>query len=280
MDHPKDPAPQGQIERALAVLEMLSGHADGLALFEIADRLRIPRSATHRVLTALAAQGYVRQDRSHGTYRMTAKIASLGFTFLTASGVTDLAQPVLDRLARESGELVRLAIVDGRALTWVAKAQGSPHGLRYDPEMGQVARLCCSATGLAWLLCLPDVEALALVAEQGWGQPDEHGPNAPRTETAFLKLLHQARARGYSLVVESFAPGMSAMAAPVVQAGGREIIGSVSIAGPTVRLTEARMQLLASTLLDAARELSVAMATSPVWSGRRQDIFVTPQAGS
>ena len=154
--------PHGQIERSLAVLERLTLHANGLGLFEIADQLQIPRSATHRILTVLAAQGYVRQDRYHGAYRLTAKIASLGFTFLAKSGVTDLAQPILDRLARESGELVRLAIVDERSLTWVAKAQGSPYGLRYDPEMGQVARLSCSAGGMAWLLCMFDEQALDL----------------------------------------------------------------------------------------------------------------------
>ena len=51
--------PHGQIERTLAVIELLTLHADGLGLFEIADQLQIPRSATHRVLTVLAARGYV-----------------------------------------------------------------------------------------------------------------------------------------------------------------------------------------------------------------------------
>ena len=106
---PEGDGPQGQIERSLAVIELLTLHAPGLGLFEIADRLRIPRSATHRILTVLTARGYVRQDRHHGAYRLTAKVASLGFTFLARSGVTDLAQPILDRLARDSGELVRFA---------------------------------------------------------------------------------------------------------------------------------------------------------------------------
>ena len=134
---PEGDGPHGQIERTLAVIELLTLNAPGLGLFEIADQLRIPRSATHRILTVLTARGYVRQDRQHGAYRLTAKVASLGFTFLARSGVTDLAQPILDRLARDSGELVRLAVVDEHSLTWVAKAQGSPHGLRYDPEMGR-----------------------------------------------------------------------------------------------------------------------------------------------
>src|ERR1700712_4253260 len=86
-----DAVPHGQIERTLAVLELLTLNADGLGLFEIADQLHMPRSATHRVLTVLAARGYVRQDRYHGAYKLTAKIVSHGFTFLARSGVTDRA---------------------------------------------------------------------------------------------------------------------------------------------------------------------------------------------
>ena len=273
---PQDSAgPHGQVERTLAVMERLSLHADGLGLFEIADQLGIPRSATHRILTVMAAKGYVRQDRHHGAYRLTAKVASIGFTFLARSGVTDLAQPILDRLARDSGELVRLAVVDETVMTWVAKAQGSPHGLRYDPEMGQVVRLSCTAGGMAWLLCMTDEAALALVEAQGLGMPAEFGPRAPRTPAAFLRLLRAARKRGYSQMIQAFAPGMAAMAAPVRHGATGDILGTVSIAAPHLRLTEARMAQLAPALLAAAGELSAAMIASPNYSGRRRDIFQT-----
>ena len=265
--------PHGQIERTLAVKELLASHAEGLGLFEIADQLDIPRSATHRVLSVMAARGYVRQDRHHGAYRLTAKIASLGFTFLARSGVTDLAQPILDRLARESGELVRLAVVDGGVMTWVARAQGSPYGLRYDPEMGQVVRLSCTAGGVAWLLCLSDATALEMVEAQGLGMPADFGPRAPKTAAAFLKLLRAARRRGHSEMVQTFAPGLAAMAAPIRHAATSDILGTVSIAGPHLRFTEKRMGQLVPALLDAARDLSPAMIAFPVRSGRRQDIF-------
>ena len=65
--------------------------------------------------------------------------------------MVDVAQPSLDRLAEESRELVRLAIVDGSELVFVAKAQGATRGLRYDPDMGLSVPLSCSAAGHAWL---------------------------------------------------------------------------------------------------------------------------------
>lgn len=264
-------SPSGLLERTLGVLELLSQNARGLQLYEIADRLHIPRSATHRVLASLVEHGYVRQERHQGAYVLTAKIASLAFTFLAGSGITDLAQPILDRLAGECGELVRLAMVDGRKLIWVAKSQGAQFGLRYDPDMGQEARLSCSASGIAWLSCLPEDEALALVERQGFGSRAEYGPKAPQTPQALLKYTRAARRRGFSLVIQTFSPWMNTIAAPIRSPTTGEVTGTVNIAGPHVRLTEERMLKLAPLLLEAARELSMATVASPAFAGRRSD---------
>ena len=181
-------APSGVMDRTFAVLRLLAENADGLPISAIADRLGIPLSASHRLLSELAGHGVVQQERGHGDYRLTMRLVTLAFTYLARSGVTDIAQPVLDRLAARSGELVRLAVMDGdganRSLTWVARAQGAQSGLRYDPEMGQVAPLSCSASGWAWLSTLGDEEALALVERQGFGPPEEFGPRAPRTPSS------------------------------------------------------------------------------------------------
>src|SRR4029079_14424879 len=146
----------------------------------------LPLSATHRLLAELARCGYVRQARDQGDYVLTIKLVSLGLGFLSPSALVDVAQPSLDRLAEEARELVRLAIVDGSELVFVAKAQGSTRGLRYDPDMGLSVPLSCSAAGHAWLSTMSDEDALAMVAKQGFANPDTHGPNAPPTVQALL----------------------------------------------------------------------------------------------
>ena len=126
----------------------------------VSTKLRLPLSATHRLLTALCEAGYIKQSREQGDYFLTMKLVSLGLGFLSNAGVVDIAQPMLDRLAEESGELVRLGVLDGESLTFVGKAQGATRGLRYDPDMGLSVRLSCSAAGHAWLATLTDEEAL------------------------------------------------------------------------------------------------------------------------
>lgn len=252
------------LDRSLSILEYLAAQPHGMPLGLIADELDMPRSACHRLLTALVRRGYVRQLRAQGDYVLTTKFAALGLSFLSGSGIVDIAQPILDRLAEQSGELVRLALVDQDRLTWVAKAQGARRGVRYDPDMGMDAVLSCTATGHAWMLTLTDERALQLVSRQGFGQPKDYGPKAPTTVKALLGILHAARTRGYSMIDEVFAPGMTAMAAPIWR-NNQPAIGVISIAGPRTRLTVERMHALGKPLLAAAAELAAASTASPMF---------------
>jgi IclR family transcriptional regulator, acetate operon repressor len=255
------------LDRGLLILEHLAAHPDGLPLGLIADGLDVPRSACHRLLVELQQRGYVRQGNARGDYVMTTKVASLGLSFLSASGIVDIAQPIIERLAESTGELARLSVVDGDRLTWVAKGEGGRKGFRYDPDMGRDAQLSCTSSGHAWLLTLSDEEAVALVSKQGFGSPKDFGPKAPTTVKALLGFLHAARVRGYAMIDEVFASGMTAVAAPV-QRRGRRALGVLSIAGPKTRLTTARIQLLAPMLLEAAAELAAMSSASGLFTSR------------
>ncbi len=251
------------LDRGLALLEHLAAHPDGLPLAMMASELDIPLSACHRLLGALQQRGYVRQVRQQGDYLLTTKIVSLGLGYLSGAGIVDIAEPLIERLAQTSGELVRLSIIDEDRLTWVAKAQGVRKGLRYDPDMGMDARLSCTASGHAWLLSMSDERALELVSRQGFGAQKDYGPKAPTTVKALLGFLHAARVRGFAMIDEVFAPGMTAMAAPVMRRG--QAIGVISIAGPRIRLTPQRMLDLAPALLAAATELGQIGNTSSLF---------------
>jgi DNA-binding IclR family transcriptional regulator len=259
----------GALEKSLAILEYLVTRPDGVPLATIATDLNQLRSGCHWTLQELVKQGYVRQTASHGDYALTTKLASLGLSFLGRSGVVDIAQPLLERLADSTEELVRLALVDGERLTLVAKAQGAKSGLRYDPDMGIELRLSCSAAGHAWLMTLSDEQAMAAVTRQGFGEPAQFGPNAPTTMKALFKMLQEHRKRGFSLIRDVYAPGMSAMAAPV-RREGEATSGVIIVAGPSARLTDARMLQFGPELLNACAELADASHASPLLTAGRQ----------
>lgn len=255
----------GVLERTLGILELLCQHGEGMELAAIADQLGIPRSAVHRLLADLMRCGYVRQTREHGEHLLTTKLIAMGLSFLSNSGIVDISQPLLDRLAEISGELVRLSVVDGNRLTWVARAQGARQGLRYDPDMGADARLSCSASGLAWMAALSDDEALALLAQQGLGKPEEYGPNAPASMQAVMAMVEETRQRGFAVTEETYTAGLNAMGA-VVRVGNQPPLGVLTIAGPSVRFTRERMLALADDLQALAGQLAATSGASPFFN--------------
>lgn len=253
----------GAMQKTLEILEYLTDYPDGAALVQIATDLNQLRSGCHRTLQELIKYGYVRQLPQRGDYALTTKMASMGLSFLSKSGVVDIAQPVLNRLAAMTEELVRLAIVDSERLTLVAKAQGAKSGLLYDPDMGLDLRLSCSAAGHAWLMTLPEDVAIEYVTRQGIGNPKHYGPNAPTSIKSLMKMLDAHRKRGYSIIEDTYAPGMSSMAAPV-RKGNEPTTGVIVIAGPSARLTLKRMQDFGPALLQASDELAVGGDASPL----------------
>lgn len=254
----------GNLERALAVLELLAKNGGRMPLATIADTLNIPRSGTHRLLSMLIDEGFVRQDEEHGEYMLALKLVSLALIYLSTSGVFDISQPVLDRLAESSGELARLGVVEGDHITFVGKAQGAKSGLRYDPDMGSQPPLHCTASGQAWLSTLPDERAIELVSRQGGlSAKAQNVPRAPKTIQQFLKDLNGARERGYGMAIETYEVGMTSIAAAVRNPVTNEVVGIVSLAGPTSRLPESRLKELAPLLLAAASDMSAATLGSP-----------------
>lgn len=248
-------------DRAISIVELLARNAAGLPLTEISDGLSIPRSATHRLLADLREEGYVRQDYEGGVYRLTAKIVALGFTYLDAAGATRQIQPLLDRLAQKTGELITLAVIDAGRLIRVARVQGARRGLRYNPDESSEVYLAATSNGIAWLSYLSEEEGLQLVARQGFNR-DGYGPKAPKTIRELADQIDAARKQGYARIFDTYEAGTSAIAAAICRPGTRQPIGTLSVAGPSVRVTGEAMDRMAPHLLACVAEIAEVAANS------------------
>ena len=253
-------------QRTLDILEVLAEAPDGLALSAIGARLALPKSAAHRLLAGLCERGFARQMPTSQHYALTLKLAALAFRHLAATRLEEICQPVLDRLAVDSGELARLAVVEGQRMTWVAKAQGAHSGLRYDANAGRDVVLHATAVGKVWLASLSEAEALAIVARTGLPRTDTLGPRAVRTLAALRQQLRATRRRGYGEAVDEGEPGVAAVAAAIraFPAPDAPVVGTISIAGPMTRMNPVRRATVVKELLAAATELTA------VWPVREQ----------
>jgi IclR family transcriptional regulator, acetate operon repressor len=257
------------VERVLDIVELIADEPNGMGLSDIARQLDMPKSAAHRLLASLVSRGFAVQDEFSQRYRLTVKLAAVGFRVLAASGTSDICQPSLDRLAARTGELVRLALVENNALLWIAKSQGSFSGLRYDPDLGQTVVLHATATGKVWLATLPEDQAVALVKAHGFVVPARFGKPVVRDEASLVDELQRTKARGYGVANEEGEPGTCAMAQAIIVGIDRVAVGTISIAGPAARITAERMREFAPDLDATAREIA------ELWPSRRVMDFVT-----
>ncbi|MDI6025299.1 IclR family transcriptional regulator [Corticibacterium sp. UT-5YL-CI-8] len=251
--------------RGIAILELLTLHPWGLKAADIASQLDIPLTTGLRILASLTDTGYIHGFGKDGIYRLTPRLPALGLAFLGASGITDLVQPILDDLAKKTGELVRLAIISGDRLTWVAKSQGARTGILYSPEAGAEVYLPASANGQAWLCNVPEPEIHRLVDQEKLGKPG-FGDGAPKTYKELLVALEIARQKGYASVHDSYAIGTTAMAVAIIRRATGLPIGTLSVAGPTTRLSSQRMDEILPWLSSSAKELEAASTSSPIFA--------------
>lgn len=246
-----------------------------MALGTIAEHTGVTKSGTHRMLAGLIDSGFVRQDESRH-YRLTMKMVTLGFRFLGRTGLVDFCQGVLDRLAENVAELVRMTIVDGDRLVWVAKAQGARGSLVVDPVMGHEVVPHATATGKVWLASLPTEQALRLVLRDGFGTPQQHGPNVIQSVEVLMEELKRTRERGYGLVWEEAEPGICAVAVgvPATPNESSPLIGTVSVAGPVFRLPKERLTSFVPEIQAASQELCALGSLLRFW----RDEFEVPRS--
>ncbi|NRP27478.1 MULTISPECIES: IclR family transcriptional regulator [unclassified Marinobacterium] len=251
------------LEKAFSLIEYLAQNPHGSSVSSLSEALGQPASGIHRSLKMLEELGYVRQLDQGKHYALTIKLSALGLSYLGGLGLNDVTQPILDKLAEQTEELIRMAIIDGEDLVWVGVSQGTKSGLKYDPssEQGQTAHLASSASGIALLATMSDEEAVSKVMKQGLSREGQ-GSGAPMTIQQLLDVLGTTRKRGYSINCNSFLDGMAAMARVIYDPVTGKPFGTVSIAGPAVRLTKERMDTFEKRLESASKELSEASRAS------------------
>jgi IclR family acetate operon transcriptional repressor len=244
-------------ERCLDIIELLADGASNMPLGEIAEKLGLPKSGAHRLLATLVDLGWAEQNPDTGFYRLTMRLAILGQRFYVATGIPDICQPLLDRLAARSHEFARLAIVDGGSLTWLAHAQGATGGLLYQPSLAtNTVPLHVTASGKAWLASLPRELAVQHVLKTGFKEVGKFGPNAINSIDQLMLELDATAARGFGIAMNEAEPGVTAVACAIRADGVGGTLGTVSIAGPSVRLTDSRIEELGPLVMHSASELA------------------------
>jgi len=238
------------LDRGLALLEIIA-QANGLSLTDVAQRAGLPASTAHRILATLKAAGFVHCDEARGCYLIGVKAFKIGSAFLRNRKLVDVARGVMRELMAAGGETTNLGIESDSHVLFVSQIE-SHHAIRAFHRPGARGLMHASSLGKAILAWLPEAEVTGILHRVGL--PRLTGRTIGDSQALFADLA-RTRQRGWAIDDEEKADGMRCAGAPVFNEHG-EVIGALSVSGPTVRLTHERLGELGPLVKRAAAELT------------------------
>ncbi|ATA20254.1 IclR family transcriptional regulator [Gibbsiella quercinecans] len=246
----------GQVQsltRGLKLLEFIAEAQGSVALTDLAQRAGLPNSTTHRLLSTMQQQGFVRQVGDLGLWTIGAHAFVVGSSFLQSRNLLAMVHPILRRLMEESGETVNLAVMDQAEHQAIIIDQVQCTALmRMSAPIGGKLPMHASGAGKAFLATLPDEQVTQLLHKKGMQT------YTPQTLTPHnLKAgLAQIRKQGFSFDDEEHALGLRCVAACIFDEH-REAFAAISISGPVSRITDDRVIELGALVIHAAKEISL-----------------------
>ena len=225
--------------RVLELLELFCDVRGALGVSDVSRRLAIPKSSAQGLLATLATRGYL--ERLGSAYVLPDGLRDGRWLGGARARLVRLAQPAMDRMARESGESVFLGVMtDDLDIQYLAKAISAAE-LRYDASLEPRRPAYSTTIGLLFLAHMGE-EALA-----DYFARVRLRPLTDRTITdqqMLRRLLQRVRRQGYAELRDTNNTGVSGVSAPVFGPSGALVAG-LNLGAPTQRFADARDRLVA-----------------------------------
>ena len=245
--------PVGALKKTLQILELICDSPRGLRLKEISEKTGFNKSTAYRFLVHLEREGYLIRNSSQA-YVLGIKFIEMATRGNWVEGLRSVSWPFLLELQRAVLETVNLAVLDLDAVLYIEVLE-SPHAFRLVSRPGMKRPLHCTGLGKALLAFLPEADQERLLAAFDFSRQT---PRTITSPTRFRKELAQIRERGYAIDDEEAVVGSRCVAAPVLDSKQRAI-AAISVAGPTSRISRARIPSLTRSVMGTAAAVSSAI---------------------
>ena len=246
------------VQRAIDVLLAFTDEESEWGITELSDALNIPKSAVHRTVVNLEMRSLLERNPVSKKYRLGLRAFEVGMRARRCTVVQQVARPLLEELAHQTGETASLAILSGAAVLLLDTVESS-RALRAALPVGQRRPVHCSSVGKALIAWLPDHEVNRIVEETGLTR---YTPNTITDVERLHQELAAVRKRGYALDMEEFEEDLRCVGAPIWDDTGT-VLASISISGPIGRFDSSTLP----DLIGVVRATALAVSRKMGYSG-------------
>ena len=239
--------------RGLDVIDVV---AEGpIKLGDLAARLGLTRSTTHRLASALTDRRYL-SFVPHSGYSLGPKLLELGFRVRDELDLPRVAAPHLERLALLTEDTVHLGVIDHGHVLYLDKVPGKRR-INISSRIGELQPVTSTGLGKALILDLD---------EDAWVELFKNERAERRTPMNLPDWLERMRnyvRAGYAFDLEENEDQIRCIAAPIRDVAGRTI-AALSVSSAAQYMSDQRMQALTRDVLNTAQRISEDLG----WTGR------------
>ncbi|ALE72935.1 Pca regulon regulatory protein PcaR [Pseudonocardia sp. Ae168_Ps1] len=228
------------LARGLAVIRSFDADRPQQTLADVARSTGLTRAAARRFLLTLADEGYVRTDGR--LFALTPRVLELGWSYLSAMGLPEVAAPHLERLVATVRESASVSVLDGDPATgydvvYVARVPTS-RIMTVAITIGTRFPAYATSMGRVLLAALPPATLDTYLAGLRPETLTEHTVAAPE---ALRAELGRVRADGHCVVDQELEEGLRSIAVPVHDRAGR-VTAAANVSTHASRLDAATLR--------------------------------------
>jgi IclR family KDG regulon transcriptional repressor len=227
------------ISKAIHILDTLVplGMEKELTVTEISRDLEMPIQSVHRILKALCRHGLVTQNVNNRKYKLGLSMMKYGFLMWDSLMLRDVSKPYMMELSQKTKETVYLAARENEEGVYIDSID-SPQILKISEPIGLRLPLFIGASNRVILAYLPENVQESLLIKVDWNRI----PSLKAMNYEDIKRdLEKIRSQGFSVTSGEATEGTTGMAAPIFSYDNT-VVGSLNVAGPTMRFTSENME--------------------------------------
>lgn len=246
------------VHKAISLLELFTLAEPEIGLSDIARKAGLDKATARRLLVAVAGHRLIEQEPHSRRYRLGAGLSRLGRIRDAHFPYVRVAAPIVRDLSVETGETVHLSEFSAGALLTV-HVELSTKANRVNVDVGQVLPLHGTASGIAFLSA-----SRADILQTHVDRPlDRFTPHTVTDRDQLIEAIRLAARHGYSRSAQGYEEGVHSVAVAILGSDNAPI-GTMAVACPMSRASDAVAASQGEAAMRAARQISARLAGDPV----------------
>jgi DNA-binding IclR family transcriptional regulator len=242
------------VRRALDILESFINPNEGFGITELSNKVKLSKSTTYRIIQALKAKGYIKQDVQSNKYYLGYKILKIANSFLNQNKLRVVARKYLEELSTKTLHSAQLAILEDCEVVYIDQVEGNDiFQLRF--QIGNRGPLYCTAAGKSILAFLTENELENVLNNLNLI------PITKKTITSIEHLKKEIRTikkNGFSFCDGEYDKYIRAIGSPIIGLS-QKVIGAVILTAPSNRIKLKEVHYYGNMTKEAAIKISLEM---------------------